>query len=878
LNKFFKIVYSTKIDFNLINKYIDWFENLVLDHGYDRAAKIANSLAGYALRYSVSHTSSNVPTLSTLERSNVPKVLKPFLHYLRGTIGNINAAHTILCLHRLYGVGQAKPDISGIVKEGVLPKDTYSLDPDNTSLYTGKYFDRLYQHTGDDKFIRYKRAWSYVLEQEFPARKQFSRMEALQGKASMHISSKMGPNGPCFAGSPLDAKALMEYKMSNGDILFDVIEELAYETSNSSLIDYMNHIRKVVSSSNEEITTEEVYTGRLSIKQEHSGKSRIIAIVDQFTQSCLKCMHEHHFEILDGYKEDGTKDQEAASEIARQMTLEACDHNTIVSSQDLTEATNALPMDLQIEIISQMYGNKVAKLWYRISCDREFYYPAEDRMIRYAVGNGMGTYTSWSMLALTNHMIARTAMLEAYVPYQKDLYHYLIIGDDFCCRNIYLAEVYSDIFQSIGVTISVMKGYTFRTSEYYIQYGTIEGMPQVVELAKRVYLNGWEITAIRPKELFEFFGEPIHFTSVVNKVFSRNFYTLDCKKLTQLADLTYQPEKALACAVSPRLPVSIIDAGYCELDFSNKITDILYSESPLSDELWKEPRLSSQILKFGEITFDDYSNAIAVYISSLIAKRLKDPIRTILKISDIPLWSFYEDRPDWFIDSLYRCQSTTALMILDTLMLWVVFSIFLLIEKIIDRLSTYDGSPGQMESLFRLCTGSQDLYLLLGKKKSPPIEVQYSRFVRDIDESINNIDYRYTTSRILFFEWVQDLINNVDEPRSIGQVIDPTVKDNLPKNYFINSREGFLLTLSPEVRKAMLHLENKFKFKVEGHALSGRASLPPKLMAEVLKIELDKLKLNQDLRGVDLINQYSSIYGVSDELMPNPMIPSIYLE
>lgn len=49
--------------------------------------------------------------------------------------------------------------------------------------------------------------------------------------------------------------------------------------------------------------------GQLSIKEEAAGKVRLFALVDVWTQSCLKPLHNYIFDFLKGLPNDGTFDQ-----------------------------------------------------------------------------------------------------------------------------------------------------------------------------------------------------------------------------------------------------------------------------------------------------------------------------------------------------------------------------------------------------------------------------------------------------------------------------------------------------------------------------------------------------------------------------------------
>lgn len=68
----------------------------------------------------------------------------------------------------------------------------------------------------------------------------------------------------------------------------------------------LKHDQEVLKDS---ICDKELHLGRLAIKDEPAGKRRVFAIVDIYTQSILKPIHDHVFDILKNIKEDGAFDQ-----------------------------------------------------------------------------------------------------------------------------------------------------------------------------------------------------------------------------------------------------------------------------------------------------------------------------------------------------------------------------------------------------------------------------------------------------------------------------------------------------------------------------------------------------------------------------------------
>jgi hypothetical protein len=97
--------------------------------------------------------------------------------------------------------------------------------------------------------------------------------------------------------------------------------------------------------------------GQLSTKAEPAGKLRVFAIVDSWTQSLLSPLHRSLFDILKRIPNDGTFDQTAAFERACVKATK----NNCCFGYDLSAATDRLPIELQVQILSALYGDEMAR-------------------------------------------------------------------------------------------------------------------------------------------------------------------------------------------------------------------------------------------------------------------------------------------------------------------------------------------------------------------------------------------------------------------------------------------------------------------------------------------------------------------------------------
>jgi len=95
--------------------------------------------------------------------------------------------------------------------------------------------------------------------------------------------------------------------------------------------------------------------GQLSFKEEAAGKIRVFAMVDIWTQSVLKPLHDAISEILRSLPNDGTFDQGAAVKRCFQKTKDA----GFSYGYDLSAATDRLPISLQASVLSSLFGEQV---------------------------------------------------------------------------------------------------------------------------------------------------------------------------------------------------------------------------------------------------------------------------------------------------------------------------------------------------------------------------------------------------------------------------------------------------------------------------------------------------------------------------------------
>jgi hypothetical protein len=132
---------------------------------------------------------------------------------------------------------------------------------------------------------------------------------------------------------------LTEFKQDRLKLDFQMFSELTYPISRESQKERLNGAM-----------------GQLSLKEEAAGKIRVFALVDVWTQSSLKPLHEMIFSFLRKLPNDGTFDQHAS--VLR--CAEKVEKAGKSFGYDLSAATDRLPIDLQVAVLSPIIGSAAA--------------------------------------------------------------------------------------------------------------------------------------------------------------------------------------------------------------------------------------------------------------------------------------------------------------------------------------------------------------------------------------------------------------------------------------------------------------------------------------------------------------------------------------
>jgi hypothetical protein len=329
-------------------------------------------------------------------------------------------------------------------------------DPDLSTI-TSKYSGLEFSNNDFDPFIN-----------KFMKDFNIKTFDVKWSNKDYFYSIKAGPNGKATWMSVIDAINLPEETIRNLRLFSECLslEIGRWRTFSIKIFD------KLKFKPSDKVKT---ITRKLSIVKDPGGKSRIIAIVDYYSQNILKLIHSEVFKILETIPQDRTFTQDPH-----------VDFEGPYYSFDLSAATDRFPLALQERVVrSLLNSTEKAKAWSEILSLNEFYVPWEDKFVKYEVGQPMGAYSSWAVFALSHHIIVQYA---AYLIGEYPTKKYILLGDDIVIGGDLLAKTYKEVIGALGVGISEHKT--------HVSINTYE-------FAKRWFRNNIEVSGLQVNAFME---------------------------------------------------------------------------------------------------------------------------------------------------------------------------------------------------------------------------------------------------------------------------------------------------------------------------------------------------------------------------------------
>lgn len=274
-----------------------------------------------------------------------------------------------------------------------------------------------------------------------------------------HWSTKGSPSGPALVSALLSWRLLpQELKkdhISLGGSAFGRIYQRYEQYTDAIWTDLESHFpikRNLIR--------------KLSVKADREGKSRVFAMLDYYSQTVLKTIHDNLFQGLRRIPMDRTFVQAEGLDLGKPS-----DH---YHSLDLSSATDRFPMQLQQKLIAALIGRNKAAAWARILV--KYPYDLNGEQILYRTGQPMGAYSSWPAFTMTHHLLVYAAAREVGL---TNFTGYALLGDDIVICHDQVADKYREFLQILDVPISEQKSHVSKDT---------------FEFAKRWFYRGLEVS------------------------------------------------------------------------------------------------------------------------------------------------------------------------------------------------------------------------------------------------------------------------------------------------------------------------------------------------------------------------------------------------
>jgi len=282
------------------------------------------------------------------------------------------------------------------------------------------------------------------------------------------------------------------------------------------------------------------WLSRLHKIEEAAGKLRIVAIVDYWTQALMRPLHKMLFAALREIPQDGTFDQEACVNriklaIVYAMATAPAGEQVTVYSYDLSSATDRIPLHVYQVLLQEILGPSAATLWKHVLTarkwwDRDFDWDPDEGLKpkgewiprKYLVGQPMGAYSSWAMLAVAHHAIVQyCASLEGRVGWFEK---YAVVGDDIVIYDDAIANRYLAVMTGLGVQISLEKSIVSKTG--------------VFEFCKRLVTLDGDASGVPVKLIYQAHRFPRDAGSLIRYLDRRGFTLLPVALAKAIGSLT----------------------------------------------------------------------------------------------------------------------------------------------------------------------------------------------------------------------------------------------------------------------------------------------------------------------------------------------------
>lgn len=421
--------FNTSQSISLIpyDKLLDKMTLVKKSVGVDEFLKINKSVRANLINFLSGNLERDPKVKCT--KDGIPLFLGDFIPILRSGATRIEIYLLLTILYSTRSLKtEARPDISSITQP-------FSGDVTNLGMFSSSFWKELgYKPcNGVPKTLR-------------------SRLEVYRSKA--------GPNGHALMTALTDARALPKTLVTHLKTLGG--PKLGYTLEKALSSEFFLSFHQKWMPNNDEGNFR-----RLSYFSDKEGKTRVIGILDYYSQIALKPLHTYLGNALKKIKQDCTFDQANF-----QKSLKG---SRTYYSVDLSNATDRFPIQLIEILLKAQLPPSYVDSWKQTMVGYPFEF--QGKYIKYSTGNPMGAYSSFNSFAFTHHYLIFYCC-KVLGKSWKTL-PYALLGDDIVIGDKDVGELYMKVIQSLGLEVSKLK--THKSDNFF-------------EFAKRIFLNNEEVS------------------------------------------------------------------------------------------------------------------------------------------------------------------------------------------------------------------------------------------------------------------------------------------------------------------------------------------------------------------------------------------------
>jgi hypothetical protein len=432
-----------------------------------------------------------------------------------------------------------------------------------------------------------------------------------------HFTLRNGPNGHALKTSSKDISAIIQSEEIHKAIC---------------------EVQQILKDNRPMETSDNIIEGsihsRLTQFPEKSGKTRTIAIIDYYSQRCLKPLHKGLMTILKKLVSDGTYSHQNVGNFAQNATKE----KSFIGCTDLTAATDRFPAIIQEKLLYELLKNdELSSALWTLLAKRAFKLSWSDEIVTYNCGQPMGAYASWPLFALSHHLVVEYCA-ETVIKSVKTKYR--IIGDDNVIIDQKVFNKYLTVMKDLGLSINTGKTVVSSKDADY----------SAAEVAKQLYLNGINLTPLTPGFVRNI-KKPYMFNTCIG-ILDERYGSLSSEAPSMLIKRLYRKGKTRKLVwllgtnpINGHIkPSSLGYDEYCPWD-PNKIEEYQYNYTQiilekLSDRAMILMDQSFELLMSGESPWKDSTSIEPACYKHIRFSIEHDLTRTLAELGDISIGEF----------------------------------------------------------------------------------------------------------------------------------------------------------------------------------------------------------------------------------------------